>query len=170
MHGRVEQSNRHRIGRDNPEHLLEILALHGQQLVEGRLSFFHSPSHDHLDHDRQAFTGVEHTFRAAQTDAAGTILDGDTGHVRRIAIGHDRELGFFIGPAQQNVQFIRELRGQGGDFTRIDVAVGTINGDDIAFAQGNVANLGGASTAIHVNAFGAGDASLAHATGHYGGM
>ena len=170
MHGRVEQPHRHRIGRDDPEHFLEVLTLHGQQFVQRGLTLFQRAGHDHFDDDRQPFHCVEHALGAAETDASGAVFHRHLGHVGRIAVGHDLESGFFVSPAEQGVQFVGELRRQGRDFTQVDVAVGAVDGDDVAFAQGDVADLGHAGPAVDHDALGAGHAGLAHAAGNDGGV
>ena len=170
MHGRVEQSHRHRIGRNDAEHFLEILALHRQQLVQRGLTLFQRAGHDHFDDDWQPFHRVKHALGAAETDAPGAVFHRHLGHVGRIAVGHDLEPGFFVGPAEQGVQFVGELRRQGWDFTQVNVAVGAVDGDDVAFAQGDVADLGHTGPAVDHDALGAGHAGLAHAARDDGGV
>ena len=170
VHGRVKQPYRDRVRRDDAEHFLEILALHRQQLVQGGLALLQGAGHDHLDHHRQPLAGVEHALRAAQADAPGAVLDGHPGHLGGVAVGHDLEPGLFVGPAEQGVQFVRELRRQGRNLAQIDVAVGAVDGDDVALAQDDVADPGQPRPAVDGDALGAGDAGLAHAAGDHGGV
>jgi len=163
MHRRIEQAHRHRVRRDDPEHFLEILALHRHQFVQRRLTFLQGARHDHFDDHGQPFHGVEHAFGATQTDTLGAIFHGHLGHVRRIAVGHDLEAGFFIGPTEQGVQFIGEFRRQGRDFAQVNMAVGAIDGDDVPLAQGEVADLGETGAAVDRDSLGARHAGLAHA-------
>ncbi len=113
---RIEQADRHRPRSHDPQDFLEVATLHRQQLGQGRFAVLGGLGQNHLQHDRQAFLGVEHALGAAQADAHRAVVGGALGRVRGIGVGHDLERGDFIGPAQQGAQFGGEFRLDGGDF------------------------------------------------------
>ena len=145
-------------------------ALHRQQPVQGRLPLLRRLRHDHLDHDRQALHVVEHALGAAQPDAHGTVLEGPRASCGRVGVGHHLEPGGCVGPAQQR----RQLRVKSGldrrDLAQIDLAVGAVDGDDVTLAEARLTHVGLAPGDIHRDALGTGDAGLAHAARHHGGV
>ncbi len=168
--GRIEQADGHRVRRHHLEQLLEIAALHGQQLVEHLAALLLGFGHDHVDDHRQAVHGIEHALGAAQADAPGPVLEGAVGIGTGIGIGHDGEARRFVGPVEQDVELGGEVRLHHGHRTQVDLAGGAVDGDEIAFVDHGIAHEGLAQLHVHGDPLGAGHAGLAHAPRHHGGM
>ena len=170
MDGRIEKTDGHGMRRHDLEQFLEVLALHGQQFLQGLAAVLSGLGHDHLDDHGQALHGIEHAFRAAQAYALGAVFQGAVRIHRRIGIGHHRKPGGFVRPTQQDVQLGGEISLHRGHPAQVDLATGTVYGDEIALADDRIAHQGFAQQNIYLNALGARHAGLAHAPGHHGGM
>ena len=117
----------------------EILALHGQQLVERLPARLLIARQNHRLHVRDAILGEEHVLGAAQPDAFGAELAGGLGVARNVGVGADAEVAAeFVGPLHQ----LAEVRGVGigligHGLAEVDVGGGAVDGDPIALLHGD---------------------------------
>ena len=80
------------------------------------------------------------------------------------------QTGDLVGPTQQGGEFVGEFGLDHRDLTEIDLAGAAVDGDHIAFLDDLVADVRHPLRGADHDAFGTGDAGLAHATGNHGGV
>jgi len=124
--------------------------------------------HDHVDHDGQPVGGVEHALGAAQADAHGAVAHGALGVVGRVGVRAHLEPRPLVRPPEQRAQRRREVRLHRRHLAAVDLAGAAVEGDHVAFLDHLLAREGDASRRLHSDAFGPGDAGLAHAARHDG--
>ena len=96
---RIERANDHRIAVHRFKQSGEILALHGQQLLERLIARLFVLGQNHGLHERNAIGREEHVLGTAQSDAFGAELARGYGIARNIGIGPHAEItAKLIGP------------------------------------------------------------------------
>ena len=125
---------------------------------------------DHLAHGADAGFLEEHVLGAAQTDALGAELDRGAGIVGRIAVDANAELADLVSPAHQRAELARQLRLDHRHAAGQHLAERTVDGDDVAGLEGARADAHGAAAVVDADGAAAGDAGLAHAARHHGGV
>ena len=107
---------------------------------------------------------------AAQADALGAEAARGLGVQRGLGVGADLQAAHLVGPAHQGL----EVAGQFGLDHRHGavqhLALGAVNGDDLAGLEGAAARGEDALGLVDVDLAGAGDAGPAHAARHDGGV
>ena len=83
----VEKPDDHRIALHDLQQLVEIRLLHGEQLCERLLAFFHRVGEDHLAEHVDPFFVEEHVLRAHEADALGPELARQRGIPRLVRVG-----------------------------------------------------------------------------------
>ncbi len=125
---------------------------------------------DHLAQEEQRLVGalaVEHVLGAEQADALGAEVAGHLGVLRRVGVGAHAHRPELVGHGHE----LLETRIFGGVHHRqgadIDMALGAVQGDDVAFLQDDVGagDLGRPGLGVDVQGAGADDAALAPAAG-----
>ena len=164
----VEQPHGDRQSLHRREDALEVLLLHRQDLVDGRLALLGSLGGDHLVHGRQSVGTEEHVLGAAQTDSLGakfTCLGGVGGVV---GIGPHTQTSGLVGPGEHLLEVRVDLRGDERQGSSEHLAGGAVQGDGIALLDDGVANREGPGLVVDLDAARPGDARFAHATGDDG--
>ena len=139
MQRRIERADDHRESVHGFEQTGEILALHGQQLLQRLPAGLLVARQNHRLHVRDAILGEEHVLGAAQADAFGAEHARGLGIARDIGIGANAEVAAeFVGPLHE----LAEVRGVriglvGVGLAEIDVGGGAVDGDPVAFLHGD---------------------------------
>ena len=127
-------------------------------------------SQDHLAHRDDALGIKKHVFGAAQPDALGAEFARRRGVGRGIGIGADFQAADLIRPTHQGA----EIAGQFGTAHRTraleDFAGGAIDGDHLAFFDGDAARTHFAFGDVDFERAGAGNAGPPHAARHHRGV
>ena len=92
------------------EHAVEVVALQRQQLVERLAAIGFVVGEDHPLHDRDAPFAEEHVLGAAQADAARAERVGELRLIRQVGVGADAEPAELVGPRQQLVEPLIDVR------------------------------------------------------------
>ena len=99
---RIERADHHREAVHGLEEAGEILALHGQQPLQGFAAGLFVARQNHGLHVLDAAFGEEHVLRAAEADAFGAEAAGGLGVTRNIGIGaHAEAAAEFVGPTHE---------------------------------------------------------------------
>ncbi len=159
----IEQADRHRHAVHDGEEFGEILALHGEQLVECGASARLILGEDHFAHHMDTLAFEEHVLGAAKANAFGTEGAGSTCIGWRIGIGAHRHAARAIGPFHQLAEIAGKLRLRHRHFAPQHAAGRTIDGDDVALAQHAADADQHAIAQIHAHGAGTGDARDTHA-------
>src|SRR5690606_25007123 len=109
----------------------EVVALEGQEFLEGRLAFIHRLGDNHLPHGGDAVALEEHVLGAAEADALGAELPGPLGIGRGVGVGADAHGAVLVGPAHDLGEVARERWADGGQFAGDHFAGGAVDRDDI---------------------------------------
>ncbi len=169
MQRRIERADHHREAVHGLEEAGEILALHGQQLLQGFAAALFVARQNHGLHVLDAAFGEEHVLRAAEADAFGAEAAGGLGVARNIGIGaHAEAAAKFVGPTHEAGQ----NAGRGVGIQRVGLpgksfAGGTVEREPVAFFQSHGlavdADADFLLVFVHRDGFGAGHAGRAHA-------
>ena len=170
MQRRIEQPDRHRQALHDLEQLDEIGALHRQQFRQRGAARLFVLGQDHLAHGADAGFLEEHVLGAAQPDALGPELDRGARVVRGIAVDADAELADLIGPFHQRAELAGHFRLDHRHPPGQHLAQRSVDGDDVAGLEGARADAHGAAAIVDADRAAAGDARLAHAARHHGGV
>ena len=107
---------------------------------------------------------------AAQADALSAELAGLSGVVGGVGVGTDLQAAVLVTPAHDTAELAADGGIGGGHSAVIDVAGGAVQGDPVALHIGLASQLELLVLFVHLDLTAAGDAALAHAAGHNGGV
>ena len=130
---RIEQPDGHRQRRHDPEDLLEIAALGGEELEEGGAAAGFVLGQDHLADVGDALGIEEHVLGAAQADPFGAELAGGPAVERGLGVGPDPKAAVGVGPGHQGSEIADQLGLDGGDGAEHDLAGRAVDGDRLPF-------------------------------------
>ena len=160
---RIEQPDRHREAVHRLEDPLEVGLLEGQQPVERGAAGGFGVGQDHLLHHGQPLLAEEHVLGPAEADPLGAEL-ARAGRVGgRVAVRAHAQTAVPVGPAEDRLEVLVELRRDELDRARVDIAGAAVDRDRVALVQLVAPDPGGA--VLEGQAFAAGDARLAHPAG-----
>ena len=149
---------------------LEVALLHGLQLGQGLLPLLHGVGADHLPDGGDAVLIEEHVLGAAQADALGAELPGLGGVVGRVGVGADLEAAVLVRPAHDPAELAADDGVHSGDGSVVNLAGGAVQAQPVALVIGLSGQLKLLVFLVHLDLAAAGDAALAHAPGHHGGV
>ena len=107
---RIDRADRDRLAVHRLEHAVEVAALQRQQLVERLAAIRLVVGEDHPLHDGDAAFAEEHVLGAAEADAARAERVCGLGLVRLIRVGADAEPPVLVGPRQQLLEALVDVR------------------------------------------------------------
>ncbi len=163
MQGWIEQANGHRPAIHDAKQLFKILALHWQDLRQGRAPAVFARRTDHLAHGQNAFFLKEHVLGPAQADPLRPEIERLLGIAWRIRVGTHTEAAGTVGPAHQRCKITGHLRLAHCDGATQHLAGGAVDRENIALGEDLVADRHGFSLVIDPQTAGAGYARPPHA-------
>ena len=107
---------------------------------------------------------------AAESNAFGAKLPGESGIGRGIGVGAHADLAHAICPAHQPVKGIVDLGGHGRNFAQHHFAGSAVDGDHIPLFDESFSDAHGAFVVVDGERRTARDAALAHPSRHHGGV
>src|SRR4030042_2968268 len=105
MERRIKQADRDGKPLHDLEGRLDITLYIGEELIQGRLPFFHSIAEDHLpEQEKRFFTilAVKHVFCPEETYPLGAEIPSHPGIFLGVGIGPDTELAIFINRSEEH--------------------------------------------------------------------
>ncbi len=163
---RIEQADGDRQRLHGLEEANEILALHGQQLLERIAALLFVVGQDHGANVLDAAFGKEHVLGAAQSDAFGAEQASLLGVAGHVGVGANAQLANRVNPAHELDQVgIVGTRRDGLELAVDDAAGGAVERDPVALLEGLALDAQFLSGFVDGAVAGAGHAALAHAAG-----
>ncbi len=138
---RVEEADGHRQTFHRLQRALQGGLDEREELVQGGPALLGGLAEDHLAQVEERLVGalaVEHVLGADQADALGAEVAGDPGVRRRVGVGAHAHRAERVGHGHEPLEtriFGRVHHRQGAD---IDMALGAVQGDDIAFLEDDI--------------------------------
>ena len=120
------------------EHADEVVALVGEEFLEGFGAGFGFFGDDHLAEGGDAVAFEEHVLGAAEADALGTEVSCSCDILGCVGVGADLECAVLVGPAHDLGEVAREFGLDAWDFAGHDGAGGAVDGDEVVAAEGLV--------------------------------
>ena len=170
MQGGIQEADGDRAALHSLVDALEVALLHGLQDSQSALTLLHGVRADHAADGADALALEEHVLGAAQADALSAELAGLSGVVGGVGVGADLQAAVLVTPAHDTAELAADGGVGGGHRAVIDVTGGAVQGDPIALHIGLAGQLKLLVGLVHLDLTTAGDAALAHAAGHDGGV
>ena len=170
MERRIEQADRDGKPRHGLEDALEVGLLVRKELLERSPPLLLVAGHDHLAHDGQPVVGHEHVLGAAETDALRAELAGLGGVLRRIGVGPDLQAPHGVGPAEDRLEVLVDLRRDEVDRAQDHATRAAVEGDHVALGDLLAVEGRRPPLRVHRERLAARDARRAHAPGHDRGV
>ena len=101
MQRRIERADGDRKAVHRFKHTHEVLALHGQQLLEGCPAIFFIRGQNHCPHVSNAIRSKEHVFGSAQSDALGAKGSRLDSIARNVSVGTHAQPTVRVRPAHE---------------------------------------------------------------------
>ena len=161
---RIEEADGHGIAAQCLVQLLEVTLLHGLDLRKRSFTLFDGIRADHLAERRDPVGLEEHVLGTAEADALCAERSRLFCVCRRIRVGADCHCLVFVGQFHDAAEITGGgVCGNGLDAFAVDVAGGTVEGDDVPFfinfaLEGELLVL-----LVHLDVAATGDAAGAHA-------
>ena len=170
MQRRVEQADRDREPRHGLEDAFEVGLLVRKELLERSATLLLAAGHDHLAHDGQPVVGHEHVLGAAETDALRAELAGLGGVLRGIRVGADLQAPHRVGPAENRLEVLVDLRRDEVDRAQDHAAGAAVEREHVALGDLLAVEGRRPPLRVHRERLAARNARRAHAPGHDRGV
>ena len=149
------------------KYCFEIFLLHWQKFIQRLLTFLGSFRNYHLLHYRNASLGKKHMFCPAKTNTFSAKFQGFNRIGRSIGVGTNFKCAYLVGPAHELCIFCRKFRLYRSYFTGYNFTGRTVQRNNFAFSDGQLAYLKTFLGSVYTNRLGTADTAFAHATGYY---
>ena len=155
MEGRVEEADGHFLAGHDLEDAVEVVALHGLELLERLHALFLRVREDHLADDVDALLVEEHVLGADEADALGAEKEGQGGVSRVVRVRAHVEVAHLgLGHGDE----VEEARILGVRLDEVGLAepdlglavVGHVDGDVVALVEGDIAYRGLLAADLHL--------------------
>ena len=167
---RIQEADRAGTLAHDAEDLCEVIALHGQDLVQRRDPAVLVIRQDHLAHGGDPVGFEEHVLGPAQADALGAELDRGLAIIGRFRIGPHFHAAGLVGPDHELAEITGQLRLDHLGLAHQDLARGAVDGDHVAILDDAATDHELLVGIVDLDRPGTGDTRPAHAACHHGGM
>ena len=138
---RIQEADGDRVALKSLIESLEVSLLIRKDLVQSLFSLFDGIGADHLAERGDPLRIEEHVLGTAEADTLGAKLSRLLRVGRGVCVGSDFQLPVLVGPCHDAAELAGDLCVDSRDHAVIDVAGGSVDGDEVAFLEGLAAQL-----------------------------